>query len=266
MTKRSLILILAATTALSALALTAARARDIPKVATGFVANILCSETFVSGQQPGRIFRETTAAMPGVSLITWAMDYQRRPRAEGNHGDVARPRPQPRGLPRRSWLLSRSRRCGRRYRGAIDRCQIVAGAVARDRRAFGRHAARSPTCRRARSRFRRARAAAEARDQGDRGAEGWPRRRRTLCRRLRRRYADPRLLRDQIGDVGADRHSRAQGRADARSAGADRGVARRRRSQACDHGRSSVASYRGPGARQFARRPRSDRCWSRSTG
>ena len=49
MTRRSLMLILAATTALSALALTAVRARDVPKVATGFVANVLCSETFVSG-------------------------------------------------------------------------------------------------------------------------------------------------------------------------------------------------------------------------
>ena len=49
MTRRKLIVILAATTALSALALSAARARDVPKVATGFVANILCSETFVSG-------------------------------------------------------------------------------------------------------------------------------------------------------------------------------------------------------------------------
>ena len=75
MTRRNLLLILATTTALSALVLSAARARDVPKIATGFVANILCSETFVSGQQPDRIFRETTAAMPGVSLITWAMDY-----------------------------------------------------------------------------------------------------------------------------------------------------------------------------------------------
>jgi hypothetical protein len=75
-TRRNLILVLAATTALSALALSAARARDIPKVATGFVANILCSETFVSGQQPERIFAETTAAMPGVSLITWGMGYK----------------------------------------------------------------------------------------------------------------------------------------------------------------------------------------------
>ena len=55
----------------------AARARDVPKVATGFVANVLCSETFVSGQ-PIRsgYLRETTAAMPGASLITWAMDYK----------------------------------------------------------------------------------------------------------------------------------------------------------------------------------------------
>jgi CubicO group peptidase (beta-lactamase class C family) len=73
--RRNLLLILAAATALGALALTAARARDVPTVVTGFVANILCSETFVSGQPPDRIISETTAAMPGVSLITWALDY-----------------------------------------------------------------------------------------------------------------------------------------------------------------------------------------------
>ena len=72
MTRRNLILIIATTTALSALALSAARARDVPKVATGFVASILCSETFVSGQPPENIFSETTAAMPGVGLINWA--------------------------------------------------------------------------------------------------------------------------------------------------------------------------------------------------
>ena len=76
MTRRNIILALAATTALSALAQSAARARDVPKVATGFVANILCSEIFVSGQPPERIFAETTAAMPGSSLITWAMGYK----------------------------------------------------------------------------------------------------------------------------------------------------------------------------------------------
>src|SRR5712675_2991458 len=76
MTKRRLILILAATTALGALALTAVRAPDVPKVATGFVANVLCSETFVSGQDPDRIFSDTTGAMPGAGLIAWALGYK----------------------------------------------------------------------------------------------------------------------------------------------------------------------------------------------
>jgi len=76
MTRRKLIFILAATTALSALALGVARAHDLPKVATGFVANVVCSETFVSGQEPDKIFADTTAAMPGAGLITWAMDYK----------------------------------------------------------------------------------------------------------------------------------------------------------------------------------------------
>src|SRR6185369_4754149 len=76
MKRRNLILILASTAALSALALSAARARDVPKVATGFVANVVCTETFVSGLDPARVFTETTAVMPGVGLITWALDYQ----------------------------------------------------------------------------------------------------------------------------------------------------------------------------------------------
>lgn len=76
MTRRNLILILATSTALSALVLSAARARDVPKVATGFVANVLCTETFVSGLDPARVFAETMSAMPGVGLITWALDYR----------------------------------------------------------------------------------------------------------------------------------------------------------------------------------------------
>ncbi|KRR03673.1 serine hydrolase [Bradyrhizobium jicamae] len=76
MTRRNLILILAASTALSALALSAARARDVPKVATGFVANVLCTETFVSGLDLARVFAETTSAMPGTGLIAWALDYR----------------------------------------------------------------------------------------------------------------------------------------------------------------------------------------------
>jgi CubicO group peptidase (beta-lactamase class C family) len=73
MTRRRFILTLATTTALSALALTAARAHDVPKVATGFVASILCSSTFVSGLDPDRVLAETTDAMPGTGLIMWAL-------------------------------------------------------------------------------------------------------------------------------------------------------------------------------------------------
>jgi CubicO group peptidase (beta-lactamase class C family) len=76
MTRRKLIFILGATTALCALVLGAARAREVPKVVTGFVANVLCSETFVSGLDPEKSFADTTGAMPGASLITWAMDYR----------------------------------------------------------------------------------------------------------------------------------------------------------------------------------------------
>jgi CubicO group peptidase (beta-lactamase class C family) len=76
MTRKKLILILAASTAVSALALSAARARDAPKVATGFIANVVCTETFVSGLDPARVIAETTSAMPGAGLITWALDYR----------------------------------------------------------------------------------------------------------------------------------------------------------------------------------------------
>src|SRR5262249_31937194 len=76
MTRRRLILVLATTSALTGLAVTAVRARDVPKVATGFVANVLCSETFVSGLDPEKNFAETVAAMPGVWLIRWALDFQ----------------------------------------------------------------------------------------------------------------------------------------------------------------------------------------------
>ncbi|MDA9528865.1 serine hydrolase domain-containing protein [Bradyrhizobium sp. CCBAU 25338] len=76
MTRRRKILLLAAFIACAGLALGAVRAQDMPKVATGFVADILCAETFVSGLDTRRNFSETNDAMPGTSLITWAMDYQ----------------------------------------------------------------------------------------------------------------------------------------------------------------------------------------------
>jgi CubicO group peptidase (beta-lactamase class C family) len=81
MTRRRLTLILATTTALGALVFAAARAHDAPKVATGFVADTLCSATFVSGLDPERVLSETVDAMPGVNWIAWAL-----------HADVDRTR------------------------------------------------------------------------------------------------------------------------------------------------------------------------------
>lgn len=76
MTRRRKIILLTTAIACAGLALGVARARDVPKVATGFIADTLCSETFVSGLDPTRDLAETTDAMPGVGLLTWAMDYQ----------------------------------------------------------------------------------------------------------------------------------------------------------------------------------------------
>ncbi|PSO30648.1 serine hydrolase [Bradyrhizobium sp. MOS002] len=76
MTRRRKIVLLATTIAFAGLALGVARARDVPMVATGFIADLLCSETFVSGLDIRRNLVETTDAMPGVGLLTWAMDYQ----------------------------------------------------------------------------------------------------------------------------------------------------------------------------------------------
>jgi CubicO group peptidase (beta-lactamase class C family) len=75
-TRNNKIILLVTTTLCGALALTAVRAHDAPQVATGFVAHTLCSETFVSGLDPDRVFSETTAAMPGTGLITWAIHYK----------------------------------------------------------------------------------------------------------------------------------------------------------------------------------------------
>ncbi|WP_061022441.1 serine hydrolase [Bradyrhizobium sp. CCH5-F6] len=76
MTRRRKTVLLVTIIACAGLALGAARARDMPKVATGFVADVLCSETFVSGLDASRNFTETIDAMPGTGLITWAMDYR----------------------------------------------------------------------------------------------------------------------------------------------------------------------------------------------
>jgi len=74
MTTRNKLMMAAA--ALGALALIAPWPRDAAGVATGFVSHILCSEVFVSGLDPDRVYIETVEAMPGVAMIGWALDYK----------------------------------------------------------------------------------------------------------------------------------------------------------------------------------------------
>lgn len=76
MTRCRKIVLLTTTIALVGFALGAVRAHDVPKVATGFIADVLCAETFVSGLDVRRNLTETADAMPGAGLLTWAMDYQ----------------------------------------------------------------------------------------------------------------------------------------------------------------------------------------------
>lgn len=78
MQQRSLILIstLSVVVAATATTLVAARPQDALKVSTGFVADILCAQTFVSSLDPAQVFAETTEAMPGVGLISWAIGVE----------------------------------------------------------------------------------------------------------------------------------------------------------------------------------------------
>jgi CubicO group peptidase (beta-lactamase class C family) len=75
-TRKNTIILLATTILSGALALTAVRAHDVPRVATGFVSQILCSAAFVSGLNPDQVYSETLEAMPGTGLIAWALDYR----------------------------------------------------------------------------------------------------------------------------------------------------------------------------------------------
>jgi CubicO group peptidase (beta-lactamase class C family) len=75
-TRKSIIILATTHLFCGALALTAVRAHDMPRVATGFVSHTMCSAAFVSGVDPDQVFAETMEAMPGVGLIAWALDYR----------------------------------------------------------------------------------------------------------------------------------------------------------------------------------------------
>ena len=267
MNRRNLILILASTTALSALALSAARARDVPKVATGFVANVVCTETFVSGLDPARGVRRDHRRHARHRADHLGAGLSRRSRAQGRHGDAVRPGPQttPSTAAKVSAAISitaarsptsrcrrpmpRRRCCPTSRARRIVAPQTPQLAAALDR-AFAEPDKPTPRNTRAIVVMKDGRVVAEA-----------------LCRRRRHRHAAARILRHQVGDLGARRHPGAQGRAEACIEPVPIAAwQRRRRSEARDHARSSAAPHRGACARQlaagFARRPR----WSRSTG
>ena len=268
MTRRNLILVLADHNALQRAGADRRTGARRAKVATGFVANILCSETFVSGLRTGPdVFRNhrRDARRQADHL---GDRLQGRPCAQGRHGDIARPRPQPCRLPRRFWLLSRPWRCGRRCLVLPSDGKPSHGAVARYRRAVAGRACKS-------SRLAAARSIAPSPSRSSRRSA------RTKAvvvvkdgRVVAERYADGYGIDTPILGFSATKSvtSALTGilvRKGALTLDQPAPVAAwqgRRRSEACDHGRSAAAPYRGAGARQlaagFARRWRS----SRSTG
>lgn len=76
MSPKNRIIFVVAAVICGALALTAVRAQDVPRVATGFLSHVLCSAAFVSGVNPDQVYAETVDAMPGVGLIAWALAYK----------------------------------------------------------------------------------------------------------------------------------------------------------------------------------------------
>jgi len=58
---------------------------DTPlRVVSGLVSHVLCSETFVAGLNPDRVFAERLKAAPGINLIHWALHYE----VDGVHQEV----------------------------------------------------------------------------------------------------------------------------------------------------------------------------------
>lgn len=70
------LLLASAVLALSFSGCTALRPDYAARVATGTTAHDICSETFVSGQQPDTIFSETIASRPGFDLIAPLIRYR----------------------------------------------------------------------------------------------------------------------------------------------------------------------------------------------
>lgn len=68
-------LLLAGTLALALAGCTTARPDYAARVATGTTAHDICSQTFVSGQEPATIFAETIASRPGLNWVAPLIRY-----------------------------------------------------------------------------------------------------------------------------------------------------------------------------------------------
>ncbi|NWH08786.1 MAG: serine hydrolase [Alphaproteobacteria bacterium] len=62
--------------ALTAVVFAAACASTPMRVATGFMANVACSQTFISGLDTDQVIADTSMAMPGVGLIDWGLNVR----------------------------------------------------------------------------------------------------------------------------------------------------------------------------------------------
>jgi CubicO group peptidase (beta-lactamase class C family) len=52
------------------------RSGNVFRVATGYASHVLCSDIFVSGQDPGRDYTENIAASPALRPLQWAMSHE----------------------------------------------------------------------------------------------------------------------------------------------------------------------------------------------
>jgi hypothetical protein len=139
-TRRRKIVLLTIAIVFAGLALGTVRAHDVPKVVTGFIADVLCAETFVSGLDIRPNLTETIDAMPGASLFAWAMDY----RVDRARKDVTVTLF---GIGRSHAVYREGLGCTLEHGGGIT-------VAARDRRARGRVATEPGAVSRTRSRLR----------------------------------------------------------------------------------------------------------------
>ena len=224
------------------------------RLATGFVAHNVCSKTFVSGLDPQAAFAEFSDRA-GIRRLRRVLRFRLDRTA--------------RTVDASTLGLFRSRAAFHDGLGCVELLgskqpyllkNDVEALKSEDAAAASRDC-RSGIGRTIRSGVEERRSITPSRSpprrrSADQGGGRGPRRQgdcRALCGRRRHRYAAARLFHDQVRGQRADRHPDAAGPGHALDAGADTGMARRRRSAARDRGRASDAHDHGPrpGRNQF---------------